>query len=156
MQGIYLAFQGCEKNILKTLLSGIDFSDYQFDVGHFEARKEFFLHPDWEYLEHQRVITSDQAKKRLLEDEDDYERIENLSLCVRNKATRKKRIQTFKDLVDGHYDLALKVVDHNTVQVFSTREDVMKKIMNNAKLIDLSVASIKPFERIDVSTVVGL
>ena len=78
MQGIYLAFQGCEKNILKTLLSGIDFSDYQFDVGHFEARKEFFLHPDWEYLEHQRVITSDQAKKRFLEDEDDYERIENL------------------------------------------------------------------------------
>ena len=156
MQGIYLAFQGCEKNILKTLLSGIDFSDYHFDVGHFEARKEFFLHPDWEYLENQRVITSDQAKKRLLEDDNDYERIENLSLCVRNKTTRKKRIQTFKDLVDGHYDLALKVVDYNTVQVFSTRDDVMKAIMKNAKKVDFPVTSIRPFERIDFSTVVGL
>lgn len=156
MQGIYLAFQGCEKNILKTLLSGIDFSDYQFDVGHFEARKEFFLHPDWEYLENERTVTSDQAKKRLLEDEDDYERIENLSLYVRNKTTRKKRIQTFKDLVDGNYDLALKVVDRNVVQVYSTRDDVMKKIMNNVKRIDLSIATIRPFEQIDFGTVLGL
>src|SRR5690606_41837607 len=53
-----------------TTLFRSDFSDYQFDVGHFEARKEFFLHPDWEYLENERTVTSDQAKKRLLEDED--------------------------------------------------------------------------------------
>ncbi|HAX02046.1 MAG: hypothetical protein A2Y45_02310 [Tenericutes bacterium GWC2_34_14] len=156
MQGIYLAFQGCEKNILKTLLSGIDFSDYQFDVGHFEARKEFFLHPDWEYLEEQALITSDEAKKRLLENENDYEVIENLSLLVRNKTTRKKKIQTFKDLVDGDYEIALKVIDHSVVQVFSTKESVLKKIMCNVKGFDAPLASIRPFEHVELNTLIGV
>jgi len=155
MQGIYLAFQGCEKNILKTLLSGIDFSDYQFDVGHFESRKEFFLHPDWEYLEQQAIETSEEAKKRLLETEDDYERIENLTLLVRNKTTRKKKIETFKDFVDGPYDLALKVKDHNTVEVYSTKEDVLKKIMCNAKGSGAPLTLFKPFENIELNTILG-
>ncbi|HOI85084.1 MAG TPA: DUF2691 family protein [Acholeplasmataceae bacterium] len=156
MQGIYLAFQGCEKNILKTLLSGIDFSDYQFEVGHFEARKEFFLHPDWEYLEQQRLITSEDAKKRFLENEDDYEHIENLALYVRNKSIRKKHIQTFKDLVDGHYDLALKIVDHNSIQVYSTHDEVLNKILKNAYRFDRPIVSLKPFEHVDLNTQVSL
>jgi hypothetical protein len=156
MQGIYLAFQGSEKNILKTLLSGIDFSDYQFEVGHFEARKEFFLHPDWEYLEQQRPVSSEDAKKRFLETEDDHEQIENLALYVRNKAIRKKHIQTFKDLVEGHYDLALKIVDHNSIQVYSTHDDVLKKIINNANMFDRPLVTLKPFEHVDLNTSVSL
>ena len=156
MQGIYFAFQGSERNILKTLLNGIDFTDYQFEVNHFQAKKESFLHPDWAYYDNKCMISSDDAKKRLLEDESDYERIENLSLYVRNKAIRKKRIQTFKDLVEGKYELALKVVDHNTVHVYSTSNDVINKIMSNAKTIDYSHASIKPYECIDFSTVLGM
>lgn len=156
MQGIYLAFQGCEKNIIKTLLSGIDFSDYQFEVGHFEARKEFFLHPDWEYLEQQRPITSEDAKKRFLENEDDHEHIENLALYVRNKSIRKKHIKTFQDLIEGHYDLALKIVDHNSIQVYSTHDDVLKTIMKNANTMDRPIVSLKPFEHVDLSTSVGV
>lgn len=152
MQGIYLAFQGCEKNVLRTLLKGIDFSEYQFEVGFFEAKKEFFLYPDWEYLDHQASITSDQAKERLLSD--DGEKIENLTLCVRKNAIRKKHIQTFKDLVDGHYDLALKVVDHHTVHIFSPKEEVLSKIMKNAKFIDPQMMAIKPYESIELTTVI--
>jgi hypothetical protein len=154
MQGIYLAFQGCEKNILKTLLHGIDFSEYQFEVGYFEAKKESFLYPDWEYLNHQTYITSEQAKKRLLTDENEDEKIENLTLCVRKNAIRKKHIQTFKDLVEGHYDLALKVVDHHTVHIFSPKEEVLSKIMKNATFINPDMMAIRPYERIDLTTVI--
>lgn len=152
MQGIYLAFQDCEKNILKTLLSGIDFSDYQFDVGHLEARKEFFLHPDWEYLEQQHMASSEQAKKRFLENENDYERIENAAIYVRNKTTKKRHIKTFKDLIDNQYDLALKVVDHHIIEVYSTKEEVLKQIIKNAACIDGPHKTIKPFDRVDYHT----
>jgi hypothetical protein len=155
MQGIYLAFQGCEKNILKTLLSGIDFSDYQFEVGLLEARKEFFLYPDWSYLENKKEMTSEQAKQTFLANDEGTEHIENLTLCVRNKAIRKKHIQTFKDLVEGHYDLALKVVGHNTVQIYSPKEEVLSKIMHNVAIIDPAYTAIKPYERIELTTIIG-
>lgn len=156
MQGIYLTFQSFEKNILKTLLSGFDVSEYHFDVDRFEARKDCFLYPDWEYVDQQAILSSDQAKKRLLESEDNYERIENLALYVRNKTTRKKKIQTFKDLVEGHYDFALKVVDYNTVEIFSTKDDVLKRIMFNAQALEQPYTTIKPYERIDFGTVLGM
>lgn len=155
MQGIYLAFQGCEKNILKTLLRGIDFSDYQFEVGVLEAKKEFFLYPHWAYLDTPISITSEQAKIKLLDNDDENEHIENLTLCIRNKSIQKKRIQTFKDLVEGNYDLALKVVDYHRVQIFSPKEDMLKHIMKNALYIDPSYRMIQSCEQIEPSTVIS-
>lgn len=156
MQALYLTFQGIEKNVLKMLLNGFDFSEFHFDVSRLETKKDFFIHPDWEYLEQPTAISSEQAKKRILQDDDEHACIENLALYIRNKSTRKKRIQTFKDLVDGHYDLALKVVGKNNIEFFSTNESVLKKIMMNAEGLNEPYKTIKPYERIDFSTVLGM
>ncbi len=151
MKALYLEFQGYDKNIVKKLLRGMDFSDSLFDIGHLEAREDFFIHPDWVFFDFRQQLASD-AKHFLLQSDQALPPVESLELYVRHKGVNPKHVETYKDLVEHQYDLAIKVTGRKRILVYAAKEDLLMGIMKNIKKNhDVTFTAIESYENLDLN-----
>ena len=127
MLGAVLTYKGRDKNIIKTLLSGIETKNLHFNLVYWESYGK--CNSDYDFNSEVKV-NSEIIKKELFKDKTEIYP-EFIELFIGYEQNYFFEPVFYKDFIESNYILSLVIIDRIHIEICCKEENILKKILEN-------------------------
>lgn len=146
MKALILRFEKRVENIVKDLLGGIDYSELEFDISHWESFGDDLDGSEFDF-NIMEEIPSEIIKRKVFV-ENNRINPEFMELYIRRTGSTSKQIYYYKDFLDSEYLISIINCDYRNIEIFSKDEMLLQKIKDNFLKLNLDNKHIKEIEDI--------